>query len=444
MDINSARKLLANQSTDDLIKIIVNLANISEDAEEWLLNYCDQHGKVADEGLILKKQIEHYWYVAEEIIDEANMYGGTSDDKESTCCCALFTIDDLASKNKHRLEWDFRKSIIDSMMTQFHVGNSGFEHNLMDSCLNLCEKKDEYLYLAGEIGESSEDYFRNLAAELYLKYGEGERFAELQSRNLHYGEDYIRLADYYMQQKQNDKAVKLVEEAIDKAKGALSDVYQWLGNEYKKHGQEDKLIRLYNTALKRKKDIDTISAFMYEYYKNDYDKKKPYLLKTMETCDSSSAKAWFEECRFVLLPEDYEKESNRLHALLKEKSLKDYLQVRIDEGEKAEVLKYLQENPITVWGYYSNADLGHKFSKQLADAFPKEICTLYWNECESLCDTADKKYYPQAVSVLKEICSICRKSEMETEWQTEFDSFLERHRRKKILINLIAQEKTLK
>ena len=39
MDINSARKLLANQSTDDLIKIIVSLANISEDAEEWLLNY---------------------------------------------------------------------------------------------------------------------------------------------------------------------------------------------------------------------------------------------------------------------------------------------------------------------------------------------------------------------------------------------------------------------
>ncbi|MBR4500825.1 MAG: hypothetical protein IKP22_02900 [Clostridia bacterium] len=75
--------------------------------------------------------------------------------------------------------------------------------------------------------------------------------------------------------------------------------------------------------------------------------------------------------------------------------------------------------------------------------YPEEICALYWRECEGLCKATNKKYYPKAVSILKEIKTICDKSHMEAEWQAKFAAFTEWHRRKKCLMELMAREKGL-
>ena len=91
--------------------------------------------------MIVEKQIQHYWSVAEDIIDDANMYGGTYN--EDDAYDALDKIDELVKKNE--ISWECRRNIVDSMMEQFYAGNSGFDDTLIDSCEELCQSKDEKL-----------------------------------------------------------------------------------------------------------------------------------------------------------------------------------------------------------------------------------------------------------------------------------------------------------
>ena len=438
MNIDTVKKLLANQERTELYSIISKLSNYSEDAEEWLLDYCSKKGKKSDSSLIVEKQIQHYWSVAEDIIDEANMYGGTYN--EDDAYDALDKIDELAKKNK--ISWECRRDIVDSMLEQFYIGNSGFDDTLIDTCEILCQSKEEKLYLADKISESSSDYYRKYAAGIYLKYGKDETFIELQSKNLEYGSDYIRLADYYKKNKQMDKAISLVEEALKKCNGRLDEVYEWLFKEYKRKKQERKILDLYKTAIKKSRDVSTMTKLMYEYYSENYEKKKPYLLKMIEVCDGKRAKEWYDECKRILTSADFEKESEQLHEWLKKKNVHDYLQLRIYEGNTEEVLKYLKEHP-SRRDYYFSIDYNHNLTKQLVSKYPKDIVSIYWKECEGLCVTSNKKNYMEATAILKEIKAICQKEGMQQEWSTAFASFLERHRRKSLLMGYVRAEKKL-
>ena len=434
MNIDTVKKLLANQERTELYSIISKLSNYSEDAEEWLLDYCSKKGKKSDSSLIVEKQIQHYWSVAEDIIDDANMYGGTYN--EDDAYDALDKIDELAKKNK--ISWECRRDIVDRMLEQFYIGNSGFDDTLIDTCEILCQSKEEKLYLADKISESSSDYYRKYAAGIYLKYGKDETFIELQSKNLEYGSDYIRLADYYKKNKQMDKAISLVEEALKKCNGRLDEVYEWLFKEYKRKKQERKILDLYKTAIKKSRDVSTMTKLMYEYYSENYEKKKPYLLKMIEVCDGKRAKEWYDECKRILTSADFEKESEQLHEWLKKKNMHDYLQLRIYEGNTEEVLKYLKEHP-SRRDYYFSIDYNHNLTKQLVSKYPKDIVSIYWKECEGLCVTSNKKNYMEATAILKEIKAICQKEGMQQEWSTTFASFLERHQRKRLFRQLCTK-----
>ena len=440
MDLKTARRLLTNQSKEEMLRIIVNLSGFSEEAEKWLLDYCEDHGEASDAEFLARKQVEHCWSVAESIIDEANCCGGADEDEEDSAGTALFTIGELVKK--HTFDWKFRQSLIDRMLEQFMQDNSGFEDALIDACMELCQAGTEYLYLADRLRDASSAYYRKFAAGLFLKYGDEDSFVEIQSQNLEYGSDYIALADFYMKKGQPDTAIRLVETAALKLDTRLDQVYEWLYQVYRKENQEEKLIQLYETAQKKRLDLGTMTRLMSEYYADDYEKRRPYLLRMPEVCRDEETKKWVDTCRRELTPEDYNQASGRLYALLRKKAPADYLQLRIDEESFDEVLEYLREHPNRP-GSCWEVDQGHKLSKQLVNRYPQEVCGLYWRECEGLCATVKQGYYPQAVSILKEIRRICIKYHMEAAWQTEFALFTERHRRKRTLMGLIAAEKGL-
>ena len=435
MDLKAVSKLLKDTKREDLIKIIAALSEYNSETNERLLNYCEDHCE-EEKDLVVKEQIQHYWDIAMEIIDEANRYGGTYYKREEEAYDALNIIDKLAQENI--TPWTFRRQIIDEMMEQFYYGNSGFDDSLVESCEVLCRTKEEKLYLADSLVKSGNDYYKGVAANIYLSYGKDEAFIEVQSKNLHYGSDYIKLADYYKKHKQADKAVALIEKALSKADGRMDEVYIWLFNEYKKKHQEDKIQWLYEKALIKNTDASTIVELMYKHYTDDYDRKKEYLLKMVQVSDSSNTRKWLDECRGKLKEEDFKKNVKDLYKILKKKNVYDYLQLRIDEGETKEVYEYLKDNPHNMY-----VDTGHNITKQISDFYPKEICNRYWKECESLCLNSNKGSYRSAVSILVEIKGILIKHNLSEEWVKAYTEFLKRHKRKKLLMGYIREEKKL-
>ena len=309
MDLETAGKLLSNLSKDDLFKIIITLCSYSEEAEEWLLDHCEEHGKVGDEELLAQEQVEYYLRRAKNVIDRAEWYGGPDEEGEDRAFLSIAEISELVKS--HSFSRDFRRSVLDRLLEQFLHNDTGLEDPMIDACTDLCVSDEEFLYLAERLKNCNSQYYRKYAARLFLEHGDEDSFVEIQSKILEYGSDYIAQADFYVRKGQQDRAVRLVERAAAKVDSRLDEVYEWLFKVYSKSGQEDKLI------------------------------------------------------------------------------------------------------------------------------------SLYWRECEDLCALINKKYYPTAVSVLKEIKAICDKSHMEAEWQAKLAAFTERHRRKKCLMELMTGEKGL-
>ncbi|MBO6209974.1 MAG: hypothetical protein J6N99_04720 [Schwartzia sp.] len=442
MDIATAKKLLAEQSKQDLIKIIARLSNYSDDAESWLLEYCGKHGAADGRQLAAEKQMRHEWDIAWEIIEEANEFGGTYENREDDACDALERMETLIKKCK--FTWDFRKPIVDEMLEQIFEGNSGFEDLLMDHCEMLCKTRDEKLYLAERLKASASDYYKTYAAKMFLKLGKEDEFLEVQSQNLRYGEDYIRLAEYYRDKQDEEKAIRIMEQALQKAEGRMDTVYNWLFRTYRRKKQDAKIDALYRMAVSKNKDVDTMTQLMYEHYKDDYDRKKEYLLKLAEVCDGREARRWYDVCKRELRAQDFSKASNHLHEVLKKRNMNAYLQLCIDEGNLREVLDFLLAAPPAARNSLWGLDAGHGLTKQLANAFPEEVCEIYWNECEGLCRESNKKNYQCAVSVLKEIRAICKAKKLLDSWNARFGQFMERHKKKKLLMGYINEIKSLR
>ncbi len=436
MDNNTIAKLLDGADKEELISIIDNLVAFDKEGEEWLLNYCKKKGDASSKSLVVKRQILYYWNEAEEIISEANQYGGTYN--EADAYSALSMIDDLCNETK--TDWKFRKAIVDGMLEQFYIENSGFDDALIDSCMVLCQNKDEKLYLAAALSKGGE-YYAGVAAKMFLDYGEEEKFLKVRQENLHYASDYIELANYYVKKKQHDKAVHLVEDALKSADGRMDEVYEWLFKKYAKKKQGDKILALYQEAINKKWNADVMVELLYQYYQDNYTEKIKYLLKMIEVCETRSLRKWFDECKNTLTNSDFEKHSNYLYTTFKKRNLHDYLQLRLEEGNLQEVLEQLQESSMASYGY--GVDSGHELSRQLADTYPIEICERYWKECEQLCYQSNKKNYMSAVYILKEIKIILTKHQLTDKWNMKYAEFLDRHKRKSLLMGYLKTEKML-
>lgn len=433
MDKKTILKLLEGMTQEELIEIIINLANYSEKGERWLLEYCRKNGDKKNQIFIIEKQLLSHWRNAEGIIGECNCYGGGP--REDEGYEELYAMDQIVEK--HDISWDVRKEIIDGMMEQFKIGNSGFDDSLVDTSLAFCKEKEEKLYLAGLLKEYGGNYYQDFAANMYLQLGEEESFVEVQKNNLHYGSEYIKLADYYKKKKDIKRAVLLMEEALKKAEGRMDEIYSWLFRYYASSNNEDKILKLYETACKKKRDMDMMVSLLYEYYKekNDYEKQKEYLLLMMKYSSSDAIRHWFHMCRAELHPEDFESNRQKIYEQLKAHSLKEYCEVLMTEGNEAEVLNYLNER--TPYDDFWAFDYEHRFSRRLAKKFPKKIIDYYQKECECYCSMGRDKNYHYAAKILKEIKKLMVKNKMEKEWDTYFEEFMERHKRKKNLMKRV-------
>ena len=193
MNYATVKRLLANQSQDELFKIIAKLSSRNDKADSWLLEYSKNIKMEDNDEFIAIKQLNHYWKIARGIIKEANEYGGSP--KEDKGYKTLSKIEDLLSE--HEFQWEVRQPIVDEMLEEVYEDNSGFEDTLVEMCELLCQTKEEKLYLAEKLKKSSSSYYRKYAASMFEEYGMESEFEETLSQNLQYGSDYIKLANFY-------------------------------------------------------------------------------------------------------------------------------------------------------------------------------------------------------------------------------------------------------
>lgn len=433
MDATTLKKLIGNLDKKELIKIIGIIANSSDVAEQKLLDYCQKYAVEENKNIIFEKQLKQHWKKAYSIIQMANMYGGCPDSDEEDAYDEMSIMEDLIEKN-HDISWLVRKEVLDELLEQIAEDNSGFTDYMVDLTVKLCYSKEERLYLADFLSMNGSSYYKEFASRIYREIGENQKYLVSRKAQLNYGSDYLDLASYYKQNGNAELALQTVLEGLNKAEGRLDDIYGYLFKYYKKKNNETAICELYQTALKRKRDIDYIAELIYDYYKEkqDYVHQKEMLLNLIQYADSREIKKWYLRCKIELSEQDYIENEQGLLETLKKKKLSAYYDICIEKGKTEEILEYLKQH-LNFWDW-QRIDDKHRYSKALAAKYPQDIIDLYWKEVKYYINLGKEKNYRHAVSVLREIRQIMKKNRWTEDWNNYYAKFLEENHRKKLLI----------
>lgn len=438
MDREKAEGILKGASQKELIDIIWKMTTHSREAENVLISWGRKNTK-AEKELVYEAELQNLWSEAQEIISEFNEYGGGPEDEEEVAGDNLELMREIV--NEHPVSWEVRKAILDEMLCEFEMGNSGFDDQLIDVSEEFCQTEEEIRYLADRLSGGNNGYYKSYAARLYQAIGDEEQFLQARFANLNYGSDYIEVAEYYARKGDHNKEMEYIWKGLKECSGRLDELIDYAAPIYRGQKNEAELRRLYKLAIATKWDLNiaAIARHLYEYAKEkgDYASEKKMLLLLLDVCNQSDLKTWFDSCQKELSGEDWKKEYSGIMKMIEKKDRKYYLDICMETGREAEVLKYLQseERRYDYW----NLDYGQYFSERLFAKYPDEILALYWRNVRTLLQVTKNRNYEMAVSLLTKIKSCMKQIGRTQEWNRQFAELKETHKKKRNFIGMVQR-----
>lgn len=438
MDKKTVDKMLENADRKDLIDIIVRMSKNSPKAEMVIIDWCKGNNEKYRKKAI-EAELEKLWEEARAVISEFNEYGGGPDSDEEEAGDKLWKMDEIVKTND--ISWENRVVILDEMLEEFRIGNSGFDDLLIDVASSFCKSADEKRYLADALAEGGSGYYRGYAARIYKSIGDEAQFLKTKLDNLEYGSDYVEVARYYAKAGNREKELEYIWKGLENCHGRLDELIDYVAPIYIREKNDAELRRLYTFIMKTKWDVNiaAVAKQIYEYsgMKEDYESEKKMLLLILDTCESSEIKKWFKVCKDKLHAEDWQKEYENILEKVKRKDQKFYLDICMETGREDVVLKCLQDTGRR-YDYWS-VDYNQYFSGRLAEKYPDEILEMYWRDVENLLRISNNKNYETAVSFLKKIKKLMKKNGKQAEWEKKFNELKEQHKRKKNFMALIGK-----
>lgn len=166
MDKKTVNKMLEGAKKQDFIEIITKMSVLSADAEQMIIDWCKKHNE-KNKMHAIEMELKNLWMRAEEILEEFNMYGGGPESDEEDAADCLWKIASCAKEQE--VSWDVRRWILDGLLEEFNVGNSGFDDLLIDIASSLCKTKEEKRYFADALASGSDEYYKGYAAYIVNK-----------------------------------------------------------------------------------------------------------------------------------------------------------------------------------------------------------------------------------------------------------------------------------
>lgn len=221
--------------------------------------------------------LEVHWAVADAILHELNEYGMNDEALEDVLFDVLEALKDILGETEsltpRRLE------IIGSLMDYYNWGNFGMVDAVYDTVMDLCsEKRDFQLVIEKlESGRRSSSYTQGQLADLYRLIGDEEAELAVLERDLTYGMEYWRLAEYWLHRGDRKKATKIVEEGIEKGEGRKQELYDFLQQDCEERGDYGGLAKLLERKVQRDDLLhgslrnDPIYLRLKDYYQSQGD-----------------------------------------------------------------------------------------------------------------------------------------------------------------------------
>lgn len=186
---------------------------------------------------------------------------------------------------------------------------------------------------------------------------------------LEYGMDYWRLAEYWLEKGQSDKALEVVKEGIEKGTGRKNELYLYLQESYEENGDYESLAELLRSKIQRK-ELDyhrLANNELYKSLKRHYEATEDHtgqaVLLGLRLEDGELDFEFYQEAEWAIKDEDWQNFENRFIAKVKSQKDSKFL---------AEIYDYKGDME-SLWGIIQNdRELLKKYEAKLSPLYPQE------------------------------------------------------------------------
>lgn len=419
MEDKALMEMVKKLEKGELVQLIEFMIKLSDSARQALMDFCKKNSG-AEKEQDAETQLKQRWRKAQPVIEMFNTCGGGPKSDEDDVRDELEMIKTLLGR--HEIPWTVRKEILDEVLEEVASDNSGLTDVLVDVASRMCRTKEEKIYLADFLADYGNSFYKNYASEIYAENSRQDA-SEAVTEALVSSSDYIALANKYKKQGEQELALKIIQEGLDKAEGRLFEIYGFLFSYYAQRKDEKALEDLYQKAFQKEQDKDFLTELMYGYYKEtgNYAKEKEMLSALISCADSKKLGKWYHICQKEFLAPDFAAEEKKILEIMKERNLPAYYDICIEKGNVSEVLSYLAGRQQFT---ERNADAGHRLSKQLVALYPKEIVEIYWNEADFYAQLGSQPDCSHAVDILREIHEIMEQNSWTDDWNERYNEFI--------------------
>lgn len=347
---------------------------------------------------IYKDQFYNHLNHVCEILEEQNTLGGGPEDEMEEVWYGLEEIDKLFVEKK--LDGKLKKEFIDRMFYYYDWGNSGLNDDILDAVYNICQSRDDWLYVVRKLEKKDGDYRMELIMKIYKNQLNDEgKYLELRSHDLKYGMDYYDLVIFHKDKGEIEKAVKVASDGLEKGEGRIIDLLEFLFNYYKGNN--------YTQAL---------------YYLKKIFEGEPSITRYHQLKEFAQKENWKELevwCRDIL-----EKQQMKYQLALINFENKDY--------EK--VLGFVLEEP----KYYGSFEDPEKeeLATKLLPAYPDKLLSFYMEKINRCIEQMGRESYRKAASYTQTIKDIYLKYlNKPGEWKGFIDQIRIAHQKKPALLD---------
>ena len=358
-----------------------------------------------------------YWGVADEILKELNNYGMDDEELEEVLFQAFDALKTMLVGNDSLTSE--KQRIIAELMDYYTWGNSGVVDWIYETAYDLCTEATDYQIIIAklEADAKTSSYNKKLLAELYTLTGDDQARLRTLESDLRYGMGYWSLAEYWLEKGNQEKALVVVREGIEKGQGRKDELYQFLQKEYEKASDYDLLSRLWQEKRTRG-DIDRgriADDPLYKSLEGYYQTTKNYpeqvkLLEMGLTLENMDLK-FFKHCRKILHPEDWPKfEQTTLNlfekAIKKEESIRGWMGISWHRKVLAEIYNYKKDKENLVRIIKTDQNLLETYEAGLLASHPELYIEHYLARVKHLINARGRENYRLAVKYLRTVRKI--------------------------------------
>ncbi|MBU1058966.1 MAG: hypothetical protein KJ804_11685 [Proteobacteria bacterium] len=359
-------ELLSAASHKVLSQLIVELATEFPDVRRGCFDFLKSQVSVS-EALIQRSEGEAVLALWSELapdLEELDDYGGGD---YATTDHVADLLDQVRERlDSQKVDADSRQEILDVTLPFIESGNAGLDDMLYDIAYATCYDDDDLRSLAQNFEAMKGEWKTVHARRIYRRLGDRDKYLQLRSQQMELGADYHDMATFYWDSGEQEKALRVAEKGLHKAKGRMDELRAFVTARAEETGDREKYM-----ALQFDQATDGLTFEKYVAFK--------------KLC---SAEEWCLYEPQILLQ-------------LKNAGAGNRLKIRMHRKEYDEALAILSKGryPISSWGGEYEIQVAQKLEKR----YPEKILKYYLSGLGNLDRNAERKEYARNAKIMVKV-----------------------------------------